>query len=399
MEKSPILLRQSGYVKFIKIRLTYLAVIFVSLFACAITISLIVRHNEVFSFNAWGHWIGYSIWLVVFLLVTRLASRWTPNQDPYLLSIIFICCGWGLLLIWRLSPILGVRQSIWYVLGSIIYLTILRFPRILQILKKYTYMWLALSLILVLLTLLPGFINGSNQTNLWLSIAGFTIQPSEPLKLIFIVYLSTYFSKTTRWQSGSLSVILPTIIVALSAILVLVAQHDLGTTSLLMAIYILMVYIGTGDRKFLIGGVVTFIIAVIFGYFLFDVIRLRVAAWINPWADPEGRSYQIIQAMIAQASGGIFGSGPGMGSPFLVPVAVSDFILSTIAEESGLLGSTAVILLLLLFSYRGFVCSIHSKDKFLVLLSSGISLWIFIQALLIIGGNIRFFPLTSEDPP
>lgn len=399
MEHLSNYLHQSGYVKFIQVRLTYLAVIFMTLFSIALSLASIIRNQTVENYNAWVHWIGFAAWVVVFLLVKRFTSRWTPNQDPYLLDIMYLCCGWGLMLIWRLSAQLGIRQTLWFILGSVILLLIQKFPGIIQLFKRYTFIWLVLSLLLIFLTLIPGFLNGTNQTNLWLNIAGFTVQPSEPLKLIFIVYLSAYFSKTTRWKSASLSVIIPSGIMAMAASLVLLAQRDLGTTSLLMAIYIMMVYIGTGDKKFLIGGVMLFVICFIAGYFLFDVIQLRVSAWINPWNDPEGRSYQIIQAMIAQASGGIFGTGPGMGSPFLVPVAVSDFIYSTIAEENGLLGSTAVVLLILLFTYRGFSFAIHSKDKFLVLLSSGISLWIFVQAMLIIGGNIRLFPLTGVTLP
>ncbi len=185
----------------------------------------------------------------------------------------------------------------------------------------------------------------------------------------------------------------------MAAILVLLAQKDLGTVSLMMAIYVVMVFIGTGDRKFLLGSIIIFFAAAISGYFLFDVIRLRVGAWINPWLDPVGRSYQIIQALISQASGGILGTGPGMGSPNLVPVAASDFIYTAIAEESGFLGAAAVILLLILITFRGFSIALRAKDKFNALLCTGISFWIAAQGLMIIGGNIRLLPLTGVTLP
>ena len=267
------------------------------------------------------------------------------------------------------------------------------------ILKRFTYIWLVAAFLLTGLTLLPGLLSSSDQPNLWLTFKGIALQPSEPLKLIFIVYLSAYFFEQITVSTRSFTVIIPTVIIALAATLILLAQKDLGTVSLLMAIYTIMVFIATGDRKFLTGSILVFIAAFIAGYFLFDVIKLRVTAWIDPWVDPEGRSYQIIQALISQAAGGILGTGPGMGSPNLVPVAASDFIFSAIAEENGLLGAAGVILLLLLFTFRGFSIALQAKNKFNTLLAVGISFWIAAQSLLIIGGNIRFLPLTGVTLP
>jgi cell division protein FtsW (lipid II flippase) len=390
---------QPGYINFIRIRLTYLAIIFISLNAIGLSLASFIRNKSLLDLASWQHWIGYFVWLGLFLLVTQVSTRLLPHQDPYVIDLIYICCGWSLMILWRLSPNLGMRQTAWFIIGSITYLAILRFPQILAILKRYTYIWLSGAFLLIILTLLPGLLNGSNQPKLWLSFQGLTLQPSEPFKLIFIVYLSAYFSRKLPVKIGSLAVIIPTVVVAMSAILVLLAQKDLGTVSLMMAIYVVMVFIGTGDRKFLFGSIIIFIAAFISGYFLFDVIRLRVGAWINPWIDPVGRSYQIVQALISQASGGILGTGPGMGSPNLVPVAASDFIYSAIAEESGLLGAVAVILLLVLITFRGFSIALRAKDKFNALLCTGISFWIAAQGLMIIGGNIRLLPLTGVTLP
>ncbi len=391
---------QPGYIKFVQAKLSILSVIFISLYALALSIAPILRYQATTTQTTrWQHWIGYFIWLGVFLLVTRLALKFIPNQDPYLIHLIFICCGWGLMMIWRLSPSLGIRQTIWFLIASSAYALILRFPQVLGYLQRFTYIWLAGAFFLVGLTLLPAFISSSDQPSLWLTFKGVALQPSEPLKLLFIVYLSAYFSNKLQVRTRSFSVIIPTVIIALAAFFILLAQKDLGTVSLLMAIYAVMVFIATGDKKFLIGSVLVFIAAFIAGYFLFDVIRLRITAWINPWIDPEGRSYQIIQALISQAAGGILGTGPGMGSPNLVPVAASDFIFSAIAEENGLLGAAGVILLLLLISFRGFSSSLQAKDKFNALLAIGISFWIAAQSLLIIGGNIRLLPLTGVTLP
>lgn len=400
MEQNLQFQHQPGYIKFVQARLSYLVVIFITFYAIALTIAPFLRYQAANSqFAPWQHWIGYFVWLGVFLLVTRLASRLTPNQDPYIIHLIFICCGWGLMMLWRLSPALGIRQTIWFLISSGVFLLILRFPQVLGILKRFTYIWLAGAFFLTALTLLPGLMTTSDQPNLWLTFKGIALQPSEPLKLLFIVYLSAYFSNKIQIRTRSFAVIVPTVIIALAAALILLAQKDLGTVSLLMAIYTVMVFIATGDKKFLTGSVLVFIAAFIAGYFLFDVIRLRITAWIDPWLDPEGRSYQIIQALISQAAGGILGTGPGMGSPNLVPVAASDFIFSAIAEENGLLGAAGVILLILLIGYRGFACALQAKNKFNALLSIGISFWITAQSILIIGGNIRLLPLTGVTLP
>lgn len=391
---------QPGYIKFIQARLFYLSIIFITLYAATLSIAQLVRKQVAFfEIQAWEHWIGYLVWLMVFIAVTKIATRLSPNQDPYLIHLAYICTGWGLLMIWRLSPSLGLRQTIWFVIASAFFILILRFPRILNYLKKYPYLWLTFGLILTGLTLLPGLISHTDQPNLWLNFKGITLQPSEPLKLLFIVYLSAYFSNKVQIRSGSISVIVPTILIALIASLILIAQRDLGTASLILVIYTIMVYIATKDKMFLIGSLIIIIISFIAGYFLFDVIRLRITAWINPWLDPEGRSYQTIQALISQASGGIFGTGPGMGNPGLVPVASSDFIFSAIFEETGLLGAAGVILLLLLFSFRGYSSALQANNKFNALLAIGLSFWIFAQSILIIGGNIRMLPLTGVTLP
>ncbi len=391
--------RQPGYIAFIQNRLSSLAVIFVTLYAIALTLSSIIENKSLSFQSGFQHWIGFIVWLVIFLLLSKLSSRYVPHQDPYILHLVFISCGWGLMVIWRLSPYLGLRQTIWYLIGSMLYLFILKYPKFMHILKKYTNIWLTLGFILILLTLLPGLLDRSAQPSLWLQFKGFTLQPSEPLKLLFIVYLSAYLSKKKILNAKLQSYIFPTVLITIGAVLILLVQKDLGTVSLIIAIYVVMVFVGTGDRRFLIGGVIVFLTAFIAGFFLFDVIQLRVHAWINPWIDPEGRSYQIIQALISQAAGGILGTGPGMGSPTLVPVTASDFIFSAIAEESGVFGSAGVVLLLVLFSFRGFSIANRVKSTFLSMLAFGISFWLVTQGLLIIGGNIRLFPLTGLTLP
>jgi hypothetical protein len=141
------------------------------------------------------------------------------------------------------------------------------------------------------------------------------------------------------------------------------------------------------------------LVAGLLGFFLFDVVQIRLIAWINPWRDPTGGSYQIIQALLAVASGEFMGKGPGLGNPGLVPVPHSDFIFSSIVEETGLIGAISILLALAIFTGRGFLIAINAPGVFRRLLAVGLTVFLVGQSILIIGGNIRLFPLTGVTLP
>jgi cell division protein FtsW (lipid II flippase) len=192
-------------------------------------------------------------------------------------------------------------------------------------------------------------------------------QPSEPLKLLLIIYLSAYLADKQPWttisssrfgdnesggdevdrnQSKSLSTTLPLLVPILIMtgliLLLLLVQRDLGTATIFLFLFAVIVYLATGRRLILILSVALLLLAGISSYFMFDVVQLRIDAWLNPWLDPSGRSYQIVQSLLAIAHGGVGGRGPGMGSPTLVPISHSDFIFTAIVEESGLVGGQRI---------------------------------------------------------
>jgi hypothetical protein len=141
------------------------------------------------------------------------------------------------------------------------------------------------------------------------------------------------------------------------------------------------------------------ILAGLAGYGLFDVVRIRVDAWLNPWLDPSGRSYQIVQSLLAVANGGLVGRGPGLGNPGLVPVAHSDSIFAAIAEEHGLAGVIGLLLLLALLAARGLRAAVFAADAYRRYLAAGLTAYLVGQSLLIIGGNLRLVPLTGITLP
>jgi cell division protein FtsW (lipid II flippase) len=266
-------------------------------------------------------------------------------------------------------------------------------------LRRYKYIWLSAGLLLTLMTFILGVYPGGIGPDLWLNIFGVYLQPSEILKVLLMVYLAAYLSDNLHVKLNFLQLIVPTLIITGTAFLILVGQRDLGTASLFVALYAVVIYLATGKRRVLLISFFGILAALVAGYMVFDVIQLRIEAWLNPWIDPNGRSYQIVQSIIAAANGGVFGRGIGLGSPGVVPVAHSDFIFSAIFEETGLLGAGALLLLLSFFAIRGFSIALKAPNNFQRFLAAGITTTFISQAILIIGGSIRLLPLTGVTLP
>lgn len=348
----------------------------------------------------WDHWIGYFVWLVMFSALNAKFNREKIRKDILLLPIVATMSGWGLLIVWRLAPSLGTKQTIWFTLSTIAFTLALPYrEKILFELRKYKYVWLITGLILTAFT----FIFGTNPTNmgpkLWLGCCGIYLQPAEPLKLLLILYLAAYFADRQPFSKKIIPLILPTAFMAGITMLILIFQRDLGTASIFLFIYTSMVYVATGKKRFVAASMLIIGIGVILGYQLFDVVQIRIDAWINPWEDPSGRSYQIVQSLISIAAGGMTGRGPGMGSPNLVPIAFSDFIFSAIAEEMGFPGTLGLVLIFIIFTFRGLSVALRSQNRYHRYLSIGLTTYVASQAILIIGGNIRLLPLTGVTLP
>ncbi len=380
-------------------RLLSLAAVFLLLFSAVLSLSPAVRLHTWAAPYLWQHWIGFVVWLAGFNLLHRATARRLPDRDPYLLPIAALLTGWGLLTIWRLDTTLGLRQTIWLGVVMLAFYGGLRLPDALGLLRRYKYLELTGGLLLTALTFIFGVYPGGEGPRLWLGCCGVYLQPSEPLKLLLIVYLAAYLADYLPVSFHLLSLLTPTLVLTGAALIILVAQRDLGTTSLFIFLYSLIIYLASGKRRVVWISAAAILLAGLAGYGLFDVIRIRVNAWLNPWADPGGRSYQIVQSILAVAAGGLFGSGPGLGSPGVVPVAHSDFIFSAVAEETGLLGTVALLLLVGLLAARGLRASFSAPNNYQRYLAAGLSAYLSAQALLIIGGNLRLFPLTGVTLP
>ena len=374
--------------------------------ALSLTIAPAVRERSWGVGLNWQPWIGVTVWLGGGWLTLRQLQKRLSQSDPYIFPLAWTLIGLGLLMVWRLSPYHGIRQTAWLGVALMIIWLTLRSPQILHIIQQYKYVWLVSGLVLTALTLIFGRNpSGSNLPRLWLGCCGLYFQPSEPLKLLLIVYLSAYLAGSRRVLSTRTdayhlaSLLAPTALMSAIAIGLLIVQRDLGTASIFFFLYAVLIYLATEHRRVILIGGLGLLAGLLLGYGLFDVVRLRVDAWLNPWLDPSGRSFQIVQSLIAIANGGIFGRGLGLGSPGLVPVAHSDFIFAALAEETGLCGSIAILILIGLLAGRTILVAINAHDEFQRFLTAGFAAFLGGQSLLIIAGNLRLLPLTGVTLP
>ena len=383
-----------------------IAFLFLFLTAIALSLSTAARLDQWSAFgDRWGHFLVLPVWVLGFWLIRRALRRTNPERDPFLLPAAFLITGWGLLVVWRLLPNFGLRQLGWFVVSITMLYAVLYSDHFLTWLRRYRYVWMTLGLMLMVATLIFGTHPTGGAPRLWLGCCGVYLQPSEPLRLLLVAFLASFLSDKLRFpfhreeRRQSFSTLLPLIIIWSLSVVLLLVQRDLGMGMLFLALLSLLLYLATGRGWVIVLATIFGILAGLLGFFLFDVVNQRIVAWINPWADPTGGSYQLVQSLIALASGGVDGSGFGLGSPGFIPAVHTDFIFTAITEEFGLLGGLAVIAILAVLVSRGLRVAVHSRDPFAALLSAGISIMLGLQAVLIIGGNIRLLPLVGVTLP
>ncbi|MBA2278580.1 MAG: FtsW/RodA/SpoVE family cell cycle protein [Chloroflexia bacterium] len=340
--------------------------------------------------------------------------------DQVLLPITATLAVIGLLMIQRLHPdlarlddgyaALAQRQLLYLGAGTAILWAIVMFAgplRFMTLLRRYKYTWLLLSLALQGATFFFGTeINGAR---LWITLGPVQIQPSEIVKVTLAVFLAGYLDEKreligSSWRVGPLSLpplpyLVPMGMMWAACLLTLVVLNDLGSALLFFGIFLVMLYVASGRAFYILFGLASFAVACWVAWLAFARILIRVQNWLDPWQDPLDTGYQQVQSDYALASGGLLGTGFGLGRPTLIPEVHTDFIFSAIGEELGLLGSLAILGLYFLLVMRGFAIALRAQDGFVRLLAAGLSAIIGIQTIIIIGGVIRLIPLTGITLP
>ncbi|HRF46790.1 MAG TPA: FtsW/RodA/SpoVE family cell cycle protein [Anaerolineales bacterium] len=382
-----------------------IATLFLGLTAATLSLAPAARLDDWAALTAervWEPWLIVAVWVLCAWAVSRVLARRLPGHDRLLPQAALFLMGWSALLIWRLLPDYGLRQTAWIVVATAALLLAAATDGILRALRRYRYVMLTLALGLTALTFLIGLDPAETGARLWLGALGVGVffQPSELLKLTLIAFLAAYLAER-RAAAGRLRPIdaVPLIAVWGLTVLVVIAQRDLGAGVLLFGGALAVSYAATGNRRLLVLGVLLLLAAAVAGYAVFGVVRARVSAWLDPFADPIGGAYQIVQALIAQAAGDVLGRGPGLGNANLVPLAHSDFIFSALSEEWGLSGALAMIGLQALLAARGLHAAARAQSAFDRLLAIGLTTLSALQTVLIVGGALRVVPLTGVTLP
>jgi len=355
----------------------------------------------------WRDWGAPTVWLLVIGSAHVILRRTRPRRDPFILPLIAFLTGWGLILIARLAENFLWRQMVWLCLSIAVMLVVALLPGLLRRLQQYRYTWLTLGLLLLLATLFFGVNPSGGGAALWLPLLLRSVyfQPSELLKLLLVVFLASYFDdrqmllRLRHSRFDALAFVAPLLVMWGFCMLLLVWQQDLGAAALFFFVFLSLLYLATGRWPYLLAGVFLLLAAGVVGYMAFDLVALRVNAWLNPWPDVAGSAFQIVQSLYALGSGGVLGQGVAQGYPGYIPVVHSDFAFAAIAEEWGVLGAFVVIACFATLVQRGLRLAGRARRPFQSYLAAGIATLFAMQSLLIMGGVTRLLPLTGVTLP
>jgi cell division protein FtsW len=290
------------------------------------------------------------------------------------------------------------KQAMWTVIGFIAMLAAMNFDY-----QRLRNRWIINGLIsLTVLMLLAVFafprINGAHR---WIKFAGFSIQPSEVSKLALTIFLAYFFEKRAGEEGSFWRTFAPSIIVTGLLALLVVAEPDLGTAMMLMVVFVVISYTA-GTRLLHLGMAAAPALLGLVGLLIFVPWRLqRMITFLNPWADPQDKGFQVVQSLIAVGSGGLNGLGFAQGKQkmFFLPFAHSDFIFAVIGEELGLFGALMVVAVFGVLLWRGLRAALLAPDRFGMLLGLGLVAAIVTQALFNISVVLSLVPTKGIPLP
>jgi cell division protein FtsW (lipid II flippase) len=338
-----------------------------------------------------------------------------PHSDALLLPLVTLLTGIGLVMIYRLTyDVEGVQnlattQAIWILIGSGTMFLMVLFFRNYHRLLYYKYLFALGAVVLIASTFTPlGYeVNGAR---LWVAIGPVNFQPSEFARIALVIFYAGYLADKRDVMTATSRSFLgiqipapkyfgPVALVWAASLGLLVFEKDLGSSLLFFAVPLLMLYVATGRIAYIILGGLLFSLGSVAAYFLIDRVEVRVQSWLDPWKDPDGTGFQILQSIFNVADGGLTGTGLGAGFSQTIPEVQTDFIFSAIASEMGLLGATAVLLAFFAFVYRGIKISLLAGDEGSKLLAFGLTAMFALQTLIIVGGVTKAIPLTGITLP
>jgi peptidoglycan glycosyltransferase len=316
------------------------------------------------------------------------------GADSVLLPLAVLLNGLGYVMIARLSERLAALQTTWTFVGVLAFAAILFGIQRVNDLSRYSWTFFFAGAGLLVLPMIPGLGFSSGGARIWVSIGPINFQPGEFAKVALALFFAGYLADnrellaTGSRRIGKIVIpdsryLLPLLGAWGFAVMIMVGQRDLGSSLLFFTLFIVMVWVATERTAYLVVGSGLFLFATTAAYMLFDHVQTRVAIWLDPWSRYSSKGYQIAQGIFALGSGGVGGTGLGLGDPTRIPEAKNDFIFAAIGEELGLFGATAILLAYVLMIGAGLRVATRTNREFFILL----------------GGVIRVVPLTGITLP
>ncbi len=336
--------------------------------------------------------IFYGAQLIYFLLLIQICKLYCKNHNRQLMNVMSMMLMIGFVILTRLSIDKAIRQFVFCVVATIIASGISFFMRKAKPYRDFYYLYAIIGIGALCAVYAIGKI--TYGAKLSIDLGFISIQPSEFIKITYVIFISGLLYKAQTWKNIILSAFLSAI-----HIIILVLSSDLGTALIFSIVYIFMLYMATGKTSILLGGLGLGSLAAFIGYKLFYHVQVRVIAWLNPWPYIDNKGYQITQSLFAIGTGGLFGLGLCEGIPNSIPVVDQDFIFSAISEELG----AFFALFLILLSFNVFMIFIKTaltcKDDYYRLLCSGLAVTYGFQLFLTVGGAIKMIPSTGVTYP
>lgn len=335
-------------------------------------------------------WQGFLLAVAVPVMIsagTGFLNRLFPT-DRLLLALTNFLCALGVLVLYSTNPDYAYHQAMYYGVGLLAMVICIYLVRLIRDWHIPVLLLIPASLALLALPLVIG--QETNGARNWFYVAGISVQPSEIIKLSLLLIVSFYMSRHRM---------LPWLIFSVGCLGLLMLQKDLGTALMYYGTTLMLYYASSGNLLLTGVGLAGGAGAAAVGYKMFAHVKKRVAIWRNPWSDYDNAGYQIVQGLMALASGGLLGCGLGLGSPKTIPVYHTDFIFAVICEQFGLIFGLCVLAVYVALIWRGATTAMAARTSFHGLLAMGCTVLIALQTFTIIGGVIKMVPLTGVTMP
>jgi len=367
------------------------------------------------SLGAQGHmpprlWSFLSVIVFLSLAMHVAIRRYAPQASQILLPVATLLNGIGYVEIARWNSTHAAYQAVWFALGAVALVITLKVVRHVRDLDRYRYLTLVGAIFLLLLPLVPHFGETVNGARLWVKAGPLSFQPVELAKILLAFFFASYFAanrellSTPTMRIGQRLIVPPSKLLPILfawgfAIAVLGAENDVGFAILLFALFLMLLWVTTGLKTYVLLGFGLFAGGGFLAERLFSQVHLRISYWLDPWHYMNSGGLQLAYGWFSLAAGGVTGTGLGLGQSGTVPFISSDMIFAAVGEELGILGIIVVLCLFALFVGEGFRIAQRAHSDFVRLAATALTATVGIQAFVIMAGVLRLLPFTGITLP